>query len=192
MKKGIAAIIVIAALGAGGYYLYSHFVGNVDVVVSPQVEATAMTAEQEDTIVNEILFGEKTNEEESKEKYDLDAQIASMADVQVKGIYKKKDQTVVCKITAPDIYSYMMDNVDELNKLETKELYENILVYAQSEECAKRTVEVEVPATYENGKLVVDTSSVKYQDAVNGGMNSALTELYIKVVDEMSQMNEGD
>ena len=40
--------------------------------------------------------------------------------------------------------------------------------------------------------MVVDTNSVKYQDAVNGGMNSALTELYMKVIDEMGQMSEGD
>ncbi len=190
--KGIAAIVVIAVIGLGGYYLYSHFVGNVDVVVSPQVEAESMSTEQEDAIVNEILFGEKNEKEESETNYDLDAQIASMADVQVKGKYKKNDQTVVCEITAPDVYSYMMNNVDELNKLETKELYENILAYAKSEDCAKRTVEVEVPATYEDGKLVIDTNSVKYQDAVNGGMNSALTELYMKVIDEMGQMNEGD
>ena len=61
------------------------------------------------------------------------------------------------------------------------------MVYIQSEECGMRTVEIEVLAELQGDKLVIDTTSAKYQDAINGGMNSALTEIYVLWFMEMEK-----
>ena len=190
VSKIIMAVGAIALLGVGVFFIYSDFMGDVDVIINPEVTVETMTADQEDAIMRHILFGEETEQGKTENGYDLDAQIASMADVQIKGKYKRTDETVVCKITAPDVYSYLMNNIDELNHLEAEELYKKVLEYVKSADCTSRTVEVEVPATYEDGKLIVDTDSVIYQDAVNGGMNSALTEIYITIIREMEKNNE--
>lgn len=125
----------------------------------------------------EFILG-KSNKTEEK-MYDLDVQVAKFATTEIIGTYNKNSTSVTCKVTAPDVYSYLMNNMDLIEQLEIEELYQNILLYIQNEECDKRTVEIEVPAELQGNKLVIDTTYPKYQDAVNGGMNSALTEIYV-------------
>lgn len=133
----------------------------------------------------EFITGESQDNEESK--YDLDVQVASFSKTEIIGKYDKDSTFVTCKVTAPDVYSYLMDNMESLMDMETEELYQDIMAYIQSEECKMRTVEIEVPAELQGDKLVIDTTSAKYQDAINGGMNSALTEIYVLWFMEMEK-----
>lgn len=111
--------------------------------------------------------------------YDLNVQVEKLATTEIIGKYGKDSTFVSCEITAPDVYSYLMNNMEILNELDTEQLYQNIMEYIKEEECPQRKVKVDIPAEYKDGKLVVDTESFEYQDAVTGGMNSALTELYL-------------
>lgn len=133
----------------------------------------------------EFITGEKQEDEEFK--YDLDIQVASFSKTEIIGEYDKDSKFVTCKVTAPDVYSYLIENTESLINMETEELYQNIMAYIQSKECKMRTAELEVPAKMQGNKLVIDTTSAKYQDAINGGMNSALTEIYVLWFMEMNK-----
>ena len=158
-----------------------------EVVLEQKVEIELVTnndktEEPEKEVVVEESIGEQI--------YDLDVQVEKIATTEIVGEYDKESTSVICKVTAPNVYQYLMDNMQMLNELEVEELYQTIMQYIQSEECEKRIVEVELPAQLQDGKLVVDATTVEYQDAIHGGMNSALTEIYILFLSELEKLME--
>jgi len=56
------------------------------------------------------------------------------------GKYSKDSTFVMCEITAPDVYSYLMENMESLNALDTEKLYRNIMEYITTEDCPQRKV----------------------------------------------------
>lgn len=134
----------------------------------------------------DIVFDNQLETVESEQDgYDLEKELSALSTVKFKGSYDKDSSSVVCEIQSPDIYSFLMDNMDSMMELDENELYIKIIEYAQKKDCPTRKVEVELPAHFENEKLVVETDSFEYQDAVTGGVNSALTEIYLKALEEM-------
>lgn len=181
--------VMVSIIVAGVCCLISCNYKKVEVILPDASEAVTVsndfsTSESRKDF-EEYITG-KTREDE-EQKYDLDVQVASFSKTEIIGKYDEDSTSVTCKVTAPDVYSYLMDNMESLMDMETEELYQDIMTYIQSEECKMRTVEIEVPAELQGDKLVIDTTSVKYQDAINGGMNSALTEIYVLWFMEMEK-----
>ena len=138
----------------------------------------------------EIEFHQETgySEDGATDANDLDLQLEQLADIKVIGKYSEKSKTVTCVITAPDLYTYIVGNMDALSKLDTEQLYEVLLDYAIDDKSPQIETELELPVEYYNEKLYVDTSSYEYQDAIHGGLNSALTELFIQSINEMQEI----
>lgn len=185
----IKKFAIVSMIVAGMCCLTSCNSKKVEVVLPDESETVTVnkdfsTSESRKDF-EKFITGESQDDEEPK--YDLDVQVANFSKTEIIGKYNKDSTSVICKVTAPDVYSYLMDNMEILMDMETEELYQNIMVYIQSEECGMRTVEIEVPAELQGDKLVIDTTSAKYQDAINGGMNSALTEIYVLWFMEMEK-----
>ncbi len=125
--------------------------------------------------------------DETEEKYDLESKIIEKATIEFQEGYDKNSKTITCVITAPDVYSYIIDNEEMLLPLETEALYQTILDQFEGDAYAVRTVEVELPVAYQNGTLIVDTDSYEYKDAVSGGMYSALTDVYAKTIEILEE-----
>ena len=134
--------------------------------------------------------GKNAGTSSNSNTYDLDTQVANKAKVEFKEKYNKNSETVTCTVTAPDVYSYMMNNIDTLVELGEEDLYNNVLEYIKKEDCPTRTKEIELPVVYQDDKLIADTSSFEYQDAIHGGMNSAITELYILSIQSLEKSFE--
>lgn len=134
-------------------------------------------------IYQEIAFGNVEKPEDTF--YDLDTRIEELADIEFVGDYNKNSTFVKCRISAPDVYTYITDNFDSLINMDSESLYNEIVGYIKDEKCPIRNVEVELSAVYDNNQLVVDTTSFEYQDAIHGGLNSALTEFYIQGISEI-------
>lgn len=137
----------------------------------------------------EIVFNLENEESESvkNQGYALDLELEQLANVEVKGRYNQNSETITCEITAPDMYTYVMNKVDILAEMDTEQLYEELLRYASDDTSSKRVIELELPVEYYDEKLYVDTSSFEYQDAVRGGLNSAMTELFIQSIKSMEE-----
>lgn len=158
-----------------------------EVVLEQKVEIELITNNDKTEEPEKEVVVEESTEEQI---YDLDVQVEKLATTEIIGEYDKESTSIICKVTAPNVYQYLMDNMQTLNELEVEELYQTIMQYIQSEECEKRIVEVELPAQLQDGKLVVDATTVEYQDAIHGGMNSALTEIYILFLLELEKLME--
>lgn len=135
----------------------------------------------------EIVFEQDNIGEEVENTNALDKKLESMAEVEVKGKYDKNSETVTCVVTSVDLYTYVMDNMDELAALESEQLYDHLIQYASEEDSPKISTELEVPVEYYEEKLYADTSSFEYQDAIHGGLNSALTEMFILSIEAMEE-----
>ena len=164
-KKFVVAMIIVV----GMYCLTACNSEKIEVIL-PNESKTAIIGNDFSTPESKKEFEEfitGKSQEAEEPKYDLDMQVADLSTIET------------CKISAPDVYNYLMDNMESLMYMETEELYQNILMYIQNEKCKMRTVEIEIPVELQEDKLVLDTTSAKYQNAISGGMNSALTEIYI-------------
>lgn len=176
-KKFVIAMIIVV----GMYCLTACNSEKIEVIL-PNESKTAIIGNDFSTPESKKEFEEfitGKSQEAEEPKYDLDMQVADLSTIEIIGKYDKNSTSVTCKISAPDVYNYLMDNMESLMYMETEELYQNILMYIQNEKCKMRTVEIEIPVELQEDKLVLDTTSAKYQDAISGGMNSALTEIYI-------------
>lgn len=133
----------------------------------------------------DIVLDNQLNSSESEQTgQDLERELSALSKIKFKGRYDKDSTSVICEIKAPDLYSYMTEHMDSLMELSEDDLYSNILEYAKSKDCPERKVEIELPAHFEDEKLIVDTNSFAYQDAVCGGINSALSEIYVQIIQE--------
>lgn len=133
----------------------------------------------------DIVFNNSSGDwEKTEENLDLENALSDVCKVNFEGKYSKKSTAVTCTFETADVYQYILENSEELMKMDEKKLYDSILDYAKDENSPRRTVTVELPAHFEEGKLVVETDSFEYQDAVTGGVNRALSELYAQILQE--------
>lgn len=66
----------------------------------------------------DIAFDNQLETEESEQEgYDLEKELSALSEVKFKGSYDKDSTSVVCEIESPDIYSYLMENMDALMDL---------------------------------------------------------------------------
>lgn len=160
-------IILIVCIGA--------FVGirilNTEVVLQDDAE----------TYMNDLLELQKfvtgeasTDPADTENPYDLESYISALSTTEVIGFYTPKSTTITCKITAPDVYSYLIENEDVIFTKETDEIYQEVIAYLSSENCPVREREIVLSARYENGTLYADTNRIEYKDAVSGGLYSAI------------------
>lgn len=109
--------------------------------------------------------------------YDLESYISALSSTEVIGFYTPKSTTVTCKITAPDVYSYLIEHENVIFTKETDEIYQEVIAYLSSENCPVREREIALSARYENGTLYADTNTIEYKDAVSGGMYAAIGDV---------------
>lgn len=141
---------------------------------------------QDDTRIymNELLeFQEFVTGESSKDPiytenpYDLESYISALSSVEVTGFYTPKSSTVKCKVTAPDVYDYLIEHKDTIFAKETDEIYQEVVEYLSSENCPVRESEITLSARYKNGTLYADINTIEYKDAVSGGLYSAIGDV---------------
>lgn len=125
-------------------------------------------------------FKEFMGENNYNENYNFESFINEKANIVFNKDYKKDSKLVTCTITAPDVYSYIINNIEELSLLTEEELYNTLLGYFSNNNYETRQVTIEVPVEYKERKLIVDTNVFEYKDAISGGMYTALNEVYIK------------
>ena len=133
----------------------------------------------------EVVFDQEETYSESG--YALDKELTKFAEVKVKGSYSKNSETITCVVKAPNLYDYLLNNMEELSRLDDDQLYAQLLEYASDSTTPTLETEVEIPVVYADGKLCADTSSFEYQDAVAGGLHSAMTELFIQSIKDMKE-----
>ena len=108
-------------------------------------------------------------------------------------IIETDDKTFVkCSITAPNLYDYMSHNIDDLMRLDEEDLYQRILTYIQSENVQMRTVEVNLRIVEEENQKFIDTDNFEYQDALLGGLNSFMTDIYVAALEDIELNLEGE
>lgn len=128
--------------------------------------------------------------ESEENPYKLDEEIVKYSSVEFIGSYTKKSDVVKCRITAPNIHDYIMENEDQLLQLDTEEIYSQLINYVQESNFQMMTTDLDLTATYINKQLVVSSESFEFQDAIHGGLYSAMTEIYIQAFNEMIEFNE--
>lgn len=123
-------------------------------------------------------------------KYEQD--LASLSKVTIK---KRKGDTVICKIVAPDVYSIIMDHISKGTVFSTEQdLFNTIYEEASSKKCKKRTQNLTINIIEDNGEWYADTSSLEYRDAITGGLYTAINEIANKLASDLSHfiIEEGE
>ena len=134
--------------------------------------------------IDELVAMEAGLDNTTSEKSNrLEEEIEKKTEVTIENGYNQDTGTVTCKINAPDIYSYFQEHEEELMAIEEEQLLNKILLDMEDNNFPIREVSIELPAKVTDGKIIVDTSTYEYQDAVVGGLYSYLTELYEKALD---------
>lgn len=190
MKKKLIAIFSIIAviLVIAGLYIKS-------IMVQPTLSSNLEFQSEEDSEIvdsqiqndwNEYIevFGNQSESSESS-TYSLDKEIQAYATVEYVGFYTKNSDTVKCRVTAPDLNTFIISNEEQLMQLEQEELYARLIEYIHDPESVSTTVELELPAASIDGQLVVASESFEFQDAIHGGLYSAMTQIYIQAFNEM-------
>ena len=123
-----------------------------------------------------------TNEEQ---QYAFDKKIEELSTIKVVS-YNNNDGTAICIIHAPDMYNYIMEKIDTIADQTDTETYELITKKMTEKDVKIRETEVVVNVLELDGSLILDDTSFEFQDAIHGGMNSVLTELIIKSIEELA------
>lgn len=144
--------------------------GKIEIVLDTEINHTKDLEE----------FKKFMGENDYNENYNFESFINEKANIVFNKDYKKDSKLVTCTITAPDVYSYIINNIEELSLLTEEELYNTLLEYFGNNNYETRQVTIEVPVEYKEGKLIVDTNVFEYKDAISGGMYTVLNEVYIK------------
>lgn len=199
VKKHKIAVISSAA-GLMVIVLTAVFIfGRAEVMLDVEYNKTAeehYPTQQELEEYYAFILNENAEEDESKSEperpYDIESVVNEMAVVTFeKSKYFKNTETVECTITAPDMYSYFLDNLDAMMESDEATFYNNAIEYLHSDNCKMRTVRVTLPVRLFNNKLIAETGSDAYKDAISGGMYSALEEMArISYEEEMKKSKE--
>ncbi|MDO5415792.1 MAG: hypothetical protein Q4F29_01210 [Lachnospiraceae bacterium] len=184
----LAAVVLLSGCSDLGDYLgkyaadYSGVTGkNVRVIF----EEPGEMVEPE-----EVKTGEEAESGDAgPESADYVNELSSLAEIRVK---KVKGGHAVCEIEAPDVYSMVMEFAEQGMTFEDEEqLHQAIMEYVEEPECPKREQTVKVPVVKRDGSWYADTKSEEYQDAVTGGLYTAMNEMAQKMLEEMiGQMEE--
>lgn len=116
-------------------------------------------------------------------------ELSSLAKIQVIEI---EDNIATCEITAPDVHDIIISYMDEKTEFATEQdLYEDLYRQATDRKCKKRKQTIVIDIVENNGEWYAKTSSIKYRDAVTGGLYSALSEInknlaleYLSIIEE--------
>lgn len=102
-----------------------------------------------------------------------------------------KNGQAVCEIEAPDLYSIVMELAEQGVEFGNEEaLHQMIMECVMDPACPKREQTVTVPVVKRDGNWYADTNSEDYQDAVMGGLYTAMNELAQKMLEEMIRQME--
>ena len=152
-----------------------------------------MTREEMEAFLPDMPVRTAGDEEESgavdTQTYDLEALVAQQAQV-VAG--EVQDGNITCTVTAPDMYTMMMDYLASGQEMTLEAYYAAAQAYLAQAECSQRVVEITVPVWEQNGELVPDPLAPEYVDAVSGGMYSALREIAGQLLQDMQALEEAE
>ena len=159
--------------------------GRAEVMLDVEYNKTASEhypTQQELDEYYAVILNENEEDTESKSEperpYDIESVVNEMAVVRFeKKKYFINAESVECTVTAPDMYSYFLENLDAMMESDEATFYDNAMEYLHSDNCKMRTVTLTLPVRYFNHKLIAETGGDEYKDAVSGGMYSALEEI---------------
>ncbi len=135
--------------------------------------------EYEDFMINE----DSDNEDENKGG--LEKEIQKYAKIKFDYNSFQDTGTISCTITAPDVYSYLLLNEKTFLEMESEDIRTSIVDACKRGDLGEREVTIIIPARKEKEVIIVDTSNEEYTDAVTGGLYSAISDIYMKSMQEI-------
>ncbi len=183
MKKVIiCSVIIVCTCILGFLFFRSRNSTSLEIV---RISELIDQEEQEfDSAVGESTINEKAADDK---KYDIVKRIEEVSEINIKN-YNEKDGTATCEIKAPNLYTYVMDNLDDISAQSDEEAYLGIIEYLNSGDYATKVTEITAYATIEDNKLIIDDTSFEFQDAFHGGINSLMTDLVIFGLNEIAEV----
>ena len=183
MKKRIINIGLITAFIC--FVICFLIIKNRESSPKEIVKISELLSQESEEVKDSSVTDSEKDTHNVASKYDIDKRIEQESVVTVKQ-YNEVDGSVVCEIKAPDIYSYVMDNIDTIYAQTEDETYEYIVSYLESRDYKLRTVEITVNAAMQDDKYIIDDMSFEFQDAIHGGLDTLMTELVIIGLQEES------
>lgn len=95
----------------------------------------------------------------NEELNDLNALLEDQSTIELAGEYDEATQSVKCKITSPDVYSYVRKNQEKLKNQSKEAVYEKLADLIKNGQIPTKTTEVTLPAKYNNGQVQIDADS---------------------------------
>lgn len=123
-------------------------------------------------------------EEEYGSMTPYEKELSALADLKTG---KPKDNMVSIEVTAPDIYSIVMEYAEggaEFNN--AQDLFNAIMEKAQDNNCKKVTRTIEISVVNRNGKWYA-ASSPEYRDAITGGLYTATNGIARRLAEEAAR-----
>lgn len=160
------------------------FRGKVEVVLDTDYANPEISEEEKEYW--DFVYGEADVLAEN----DLLNRVYEQTEIDIIGSYTKNSELVEVNVVAPDIYGYVMDNLDILMNLEEEVLHDHIMEYIDNPDSPRREENIKLHAEFINDTLVVNTDTFEYQDAISGGLHSVMTDIYVEIISGMGDLNE--
>lgn len=140
--------------------------------------------------INQLIFGYNINslQKETKDSanlksVDLDNGVLklffSLVSIEVKSIDK---DTIIYKITAPDMSGFFKKNQHKLKKLGEIELKNYLEKYAKKAKNINK--EIKIGYLLNDGVCEINYQTKEFIDAITGGLLVSYTEFYNQIIDE--------
>ena len=188
MKKAIAIVcsiiaVLIACVGCFMYFRNSNSVSDWEIV-----KLSELYINEEGDLPDISTSSVSQSEAENDKQYDIDKKIEEVSEIRIID-YKEDEGTAVCDIKAPDIYSFVVGNIDVIDEQSDEETYDYLCSYLDNGDYKIRRSKITVDAIVDNNILIIDDTSYEFQDAIHGGINSLMTDFLINGLNDMSKEN---